>query len=129
MAFHSVTAKDLDESDLEKYGAFTTNLGIYMCHSIVPILAISVARLFLLLYVLSIRGVVNPLTGVLCHVFEGWLYFAFGSEEGEEVMGHIVPEEDGPADGHTAESDVFRNNSPIGSLGDRHPMAALANIL
>ena len=55
MVFHSVTAKDLDESDLEAYGVFTTNLGIYMCHSIVPILTLSVAWLVLLLYVLSIR--------------------------------------------------------------------------
>ena len=55
MVLHSVTPKDLDESDFEAYGVFTTDLGIYMCHSIVPVQTVSVSWLVLLLYVSGIR--------------------------------------------------------------------------
>ena len=71
-AFHSVTAKGIAESDLEAYGLFTTNLGMPICHSIVPILALSVAWLDFLIYALGIRRGVNPFTGALLHVSEVW---------------------------------------------------------
>ena len=57
------------------------------------------------------------------------LYFEFEPEEGDEERDLIAPEEDLPEGGGAQEDDVRRDNAPIGSIGDRHPMAALTNIL